>query len=171
MYVQLHIPAGKPEQQVEAAQLEDLLLSKLPQQTLQGFDGNEVRPEAWVLYFESGSPLKLLARVAEILQTAGKELSGFQAVIIDSGEREADGVRVSLDEMPERLPQRKRQRKPKVFDYFAVPLPGGRFGHVQYAARIEPAGDFVVALDLVSERHAVLDTLIAAPIRFGPVPI
>lgn len=165
--IELHIDAehALPE---SAGEVETTLLSRFTPGMLRVFDGHECRSEIFVIYFTSvRRPLKLLTALAALL----KDLDMVREVSALVYQLDVDtAIRVDLANLPERLPIRRSPgRMPVIFDYFAVPLPDGRFGHLQYISMVEPFGDFAIVLDVISSPPSAIEVIADAKVLFGPV--
>jgi len=141
------------------------------------YTGEEFRPNEAVFSFELRNVKAVLLRLRSLVEAIGLLEESFVVVRTNAVSDESD-LPVPLKEIgrwSDRLDQlsrskRKRGRRPKVGDYYALPLPDGRFGHLQYVHRDPESGDFVqVWAVITSGQPAGVDTLARAKPLFPPV--
>jgi hypothetical protein len=141
------------------------------------FTGEEFGPTEAIFSFESRKPATILFEIRSILASLGL-LSGSFIVIREDpipGDSDLCIPMEDLDTWPGRLEQvaaakrKARARRPMVNDYYAVPLPDGRFGHLQYVHKDRKWGDFVQVLTVIMNQPVGVEELINAKPLFPPV--
>lgn len=149
-----------------------LLLKVFQNRDLVGeFTGEEHFPDHSVFYVTIARVQKSIDALQHVFlqcdllnnTTISREESGSAAAPI------ADATRVIG--VLKRRPSKPRYRKPQIGEYYAIPLPNGRFGYARFIYSNRHCGDLVQVLDAftTSDKTATLDDLKRASPLFPPV--
>lgn len=142
------------------------------------FTGEEIRPAEVVFSFESKNLSTVLPMVRTFMENLGLLQESFLVVRKEMLPSESD-LRVPLQDLDlwskrveqfARIRPKVMGRRPKVNDYYAVPLPDGRFGHLQYVYKDPMRGDFVqVSSMIAADRPCSTEDLREGHPMFPPV--
>ena len=131
LYVELHVRADDQVARESANRLPELLMALLADGRLGALTGEEYRVCEAVLFFESTSLTSVLPKVRELVD--GLDLLRQSSVVVrrEVLPSESDlslplcDLELSWDRLDEFVKRRVRTRgrRPKVHDYYAVPLP------------------------------------------------
>jgi len=142
------------------------------------FTGEEFGPGEAVLSLRSGDVKGLLTAARTILEQHNLLKDAFALVREDSVSSRSD-ARVPLQDLDVWLGVLRqhaltkispKKHRPKVGDYYAVPLLDGRFGYLQYVHRDRRWGDLVQVFSLITcKEPAALSDLCSASPMFPPV--
>lgn len=137
------------------------------------FTGDEWGEEGVVLYFEVDKPLRFLHHARSLLEPLGLAGNAFACLLEAGGVRLEGSEKVELRALPGRWPRRAsgsaKKHKPRLYDYYAIPLPDGRFGHAQYVRKEPGWGDFVQVLNVISSSPSSVEDLRFAEPLFPPI--
>jgi hypothetical protein len=164
---------GQPNETQHISDVEAAIMAALS--SSEEFTGNEFGGGEAVLFFAVENPVRFLRKVASILVQAG--LIGGATATVSSTESSDGPQRAELGNLAtweaawKSRPRAKRFRRPKPGDYYAVPLPDERWGHLQYLIKEPGWGDFVQVLDVITTEPAQPADLIQAKPLFPPVGI
>ncbi len=136
------------------------------------YQGNECGGGSLVLYYESVRPRSFLKSCRSLALLHNIDGAKVRAYNIADDQRAGESF--TLDDYEKLLPALnatavKRNRNPKIGDYYALPLPDGRWGHALYVKHEAPWGDFIQVLDVIQGSPSNMETLITAPALFPPV--
>lgn len=181
LYVELHVHAEDGVGLVRhesANRLSEVLMELLADGDLGNFTGEEYRGNEAVFFFESTQLVSVLPKVREVVDRLGLLRQSSVVIRKDAlaGESDLSAHLHDLSLWRERLEQflkgrgKTRGRRPEVYDYYAVPLPDGRFGHLQYIHQDTMYGDLVQVLAVITAaRPCSLAELIDGKLLFPPV--
>jgi len=134
------------------------------------FTGDEWGEDEAILYFEADRPLQLLRKAKILLDPLGLVENTYARPMGTSGTLDCSRVKVELRALPTRWPRvGRKKRSPKLYDYYAIPLPDGRYGHVQYIRKEPGFGDVVQVVNVVSRSPSSIDELHLAEPLFPPI--
>lgn len=142
------------------------------------FTGEEFHSGEAILFFESQTLPKTLTGVRAMLERLDLLRDAF--VIIREGiatgksdvRIQMEDLDVSLKRLRRRTPAKQwtKRRRPKVHDYYAIPLPDGRYGYVRHLYHDPTWNDIVQVLSLITtDQSATLEQLVGAEQMFPPV--
>ncbi|MGJ5814375.1 hypothetical protein [Paludibaculum fermentans] len=165
---------GLPDAQglADADRMERLFLDMLARRTSVDYQGHEIGGGTLVLYFEVARPRPFL-KACELLALR-HEMKDIRINLRDIADDCRSGVSFALFAYEEGLTTfaarpGKRSRKPKIGDYYAIPLPDGRWGHAWFVAHEAPWGDFVQVLDVILAAPCEMPLLSGASALFPPI--
>ncbi len=154
--------------------LESLLIEKAGGVGGSEHSGNEVGGGEYVSVWSVERPAVFLRRCLKVLSVENQQAT-LVAIIPEDGTIE-EAVKFQLSDYEAGLEQyrlkqkkRPRRRRPRIGDYYAIPLPDGRWGHGYYIAQELPLGDFFQVLSVITEKPARLEQLVDAAPLFPPV--
>lgn len=161
LYIELHVRLENGSGSVERegiAILPDLLMRLVAETRGGKFTGEEVRPAEVVFFLEAKNLLPVLPELRTIVERLGMLRDSFLQVRTDSLPSDSD-LSIPLEDLKlwwQRLEQLtaakpKKARRPRVNDFYAVPLPDGRFGHLQYVHHEPQWGDIVQVFSIITE--------------------
>lgn len=144
------------------------------------YTGEEVRENEVVHFFSTTEPEKVIKLGAQYLRSCALGKSSFVTLTSEYGTVMAEDTPIaSLDieawlarhkESFRKRPVQNPSRRPKVGDYYAIPLPGGRFGYAYFLQTHPDSGDLVEILCLLTDEPVTsIATLRGAKPIFGPM--
>ena len=134
------------------------------------YTGMEVGPSGVSLFFEVRDPVQFFTAALTLIPKqcwskvrllVTREADTFETLLGGIGLEEFSAKAVALDQV-----KKRRGRRVRVLDCFAIPLPDGRFGHCQYAHADEEVGDYLRVFNIVDHKIHPVEELQHAGLLF-----
>lgn len=189
IYLEIRVPLAEDPERHDQSTLDSLveaLISTLHKDRAGEFTGEEYGPQSqgpdpsqWTLFVVTKDAVRVLPSIGSLFAQAGL-LTGSTAIIRRDVVANTSDLMFPLSDVDLWLEQVRRfatqpaprsGRRPKVNDYYAIPLPDGRYGHAQYIHKIPRpiGGDLVQVLAVIQDVPATLQELVDGPPLFPPV--
>jgi hypothetical protein len=179
-FVEVHIALsggdfGTADELLKVDTAEAEILQKLRELGYGEFQRRETGAGEAILYVQADA---VAATLRQINQSLGNQGVGEQTYFLVhdeltdtiEGPISPTGVEAWLSQRrPTRPTPRKRGIQPRLGDFFAVPLPDGRFGHIQYLRASPDEGELLQVLDVITDQPAKLEVVLRAGPLFPPV--
>jgi hypothetical protein len=179
-FVEVHIALsggdfGTPDELLRVDTAEAEILQKLQELGCGELHGRQTGAGEAILYVHADA---VAATLRQINQSLGnQEIREHTRFLVRDeltdaldGPISPTGVEAWLSQRRRGRPTpRKRGIQPRVGDFFAVPLPDQRFGHIQYLRASPDEGELLQVLDVITDQPAKLEEVLRAEPRFPPV--
>lgn len=179
-HIEIHVPnVGTDERSLARIRLVVQEILCLLEQTKDGtLTGEEVGSGETTLSFECHKPELMVPKLRDRLARSNL-LRGSFAVIYSTRVPDNAGVKVPLDDeqtmvnglaAASKLRSGRQGHHPRLGDYFAIPLPDGRYGHLRYSYRDAIEGDLVEVLAVICQGGpANFEEIVDSKLLFPPV--